>query len=524
MDALSGAYVAIADLNLWIKVTASSPLSLADLPKIIRYRYQYILDNWIFIKDTISGRITDYDNPDRANIELAKFDLLVQIESTQSSKNKTNETTLMSTYYTVFDILLISDIPVTKQEQDIIDQEIERVRKFTKTDFLNLRSTIVLGRDAIADTMGGTDEDYNRVYNRSPLETLLNRNINSIYMASTLQDSIGLLDLIIVNSQAIYDRATIDPFAIARANANNPDFDIQTYSSGRLVRLNYEETLQSLAIRTLGSESRWIEIAIANGLKPPYIDEVGELIPLIANGNNNQINIAATNISGTFNREKIYINQVILIQSNVERIAEQYTIRAIREIPVSGELIIDLADVDNLDRYLVVDDASIRVYQPQTINSNSYILIPSNEATPPKSSQDTPWFLQSKGEDERRMGIDLSLDDVGDLRFLSSGDVGLCYGIENATQAVRIKMETLTSSLPLHLDFGLSSGIGTLSGDAAKQAIIQSINQQILADIRFDRLDYLTVQSVSGGYLVSLGVILTGGTTVIPISFSVSKV
>ena len=81
-------------------------------------------------------------------------------------------------------------------------------------------------------------------------------------------------------------------------NANNSDYALEQHKSGRLTTINVGEDLQSLAARTLGDPDRFVEIAIANGLKAPYIDEIGETIPLISNGNSNLINIAKTDADG----------------------------------------------------------------------------------------------------------------------------------------------------------------------------------------------------------------------------------
>ena len=49
------------------------------------------------------------------------------------------------------------------------------------------------------------------------------------------------------------------------------DIDIDDYKSGIMVRLNFGEDLQALAARTLGNPDKWIDIAIANGLKAQFL-------------------------------------------------------------------------------------------------------------------------------------------------------------------------------------------------------------------------------------------------------------
>ena len=323
----------------------------------------------------------------------------------------------------------------------------------------------------------------------------------------------------------------IDPFAFARANANNPEIDIASYAAGNLVKFNYGETMQLLARRTMGDPDRWIEIATANGLKPPYIDEVGEKISLKASGSEDQIVIPSTNQQGEITKEKIYLNQIIILRSDVETLPDQRVVLNIREIPISGDMVIQLSGANDLEKYKPSDNAYIQFFKKNTINSNFFVLIPSNDPLPPKLNKPDPWFLRSKSQDEKNAGVDLLLSTDGDIQFTSSGDIKLAYGIENALQAVKILVSTSESTLSRHPDYGVVDVIGqaNISQERIKDTISESIARQILRDSRFNRLDYLTVEYLGSGptgpsgYKVSLGVVLAGSNnTVIPISFSLN--
>src|SRR5690606_24961551 len=108
---------------------------------------------------------------------------------------------------------------------------------------------------------------------------------------------------------------------------------------------------QDLAARYLGDSNRWLDIAIANGLKPPYIDEIGEAISLISNGEGNQVNISEVDPSGRSNKDKLFINQVIFISSDTLKFAEQRRIISIKEVPISGELVVELSGEADLDKF-----------------------------------------------------------------------------------------------------------------------------------------------------------------------------
>lgn len=533
MDTVNSAYQALSDLSLWTKVQTGDRLKLSDIPAIANLRFQYILDNWSSIRETVVSNASNYADLKKFNHELGEFDRFVNIMQTQTSavKQAANNKNMVANYYSVFDNMYVDDLNISGTEEDLVQAEIDRVENFKKNTFLQMRKLIVAGRDAIADSIGASDETYDEIYDRSPLPQLLNKSISEISTSYLFHQAIYTIDSILANETILNNTAYVDPFAFARANANNPDIDIKSYSSGTLVRLNYNESLQTLALRTMGDEARWLEIAIANGLKPPYIDEIGTKIPLISNARNDTVNIAATDSNAMLNKEKIYVNQIVILQSDVETVPDQRVIISIKETPISGELTIQLSGNPDLDKYKSADNAYIRVFAPNTINSNFYVLIPSNDPIPQGLNKPTPWFLRDKGEDEKNAGVDFMLDENGDIALGNSGDLRLSYGAENAMQALRILISTSTGDIVQHPEYGIPefAGLRNVDPEGLKSVIAENISRQITSDPRFSRLEFLTVQYLSegsagpSGYVVKLGVVLTGSAgNVIPISFSVN--
>jgi hypothetical protein len=402
------------------------------------------------------------------------------------------------------------------------------VNAYTKNDFLRLQANIVSYRDAQADILGLTDVTYNSTVDRSSVAAQRTAAISDIQYLATLESSIQSVNFILANLFAV-DTA-VDPFALAVANANNPDVPIGSYSSGQLVRFNYGDSLESLANRYLGSPDKWLDIAIANGLQPPYIDEVGQAIPLEANGSGYQINVAGTDSNGNDNSENFYVNQTIFLQSNSYPFPDQRNIVSIKIIPVSGDLVLTLDGNNNLSRYTTADNAYIRVYSPHTVNSNLFILIPSTQTLPNARQETVPWFLAKSAEDEKRAGIDLLINDSDDLVFTSNHDLSLSYGLQNDVQAIRLKFVTELGELVRHSGFGLVNVIGSKNNDidGVKSSIISSITNQIGQDSRFDRIETLNVDYVSNvgaapAFVITMEVRLAGGSNqVIPISFDVN--
>jgi hypothetical protein len=527
-----GSLSGLSRLDLWYKVTGNEELYLSDITEIIRLRWPYFRDNWEFLKDKYLGLMKTYSDPKLLQTQINNFSEFVESQrNSKTNKNPFENSDIIPRFYSIFDSTTINSVSLTYEERQIVENKKREVNAYTRGDFLAIRDQLAKERDQIADRDGTTDPDYNRVFNRSPLEARVdinNKDINKMYQ---LQEAIKSTDFILANSFSL-STATIDPFALAKSNANNPAIDIQSYSSGYLTKLNYGEDLQALAARTLDSPDKWIDIAITNGLKAPYIDEVGERLFLISNASGNQINIAETDINNNLNIDKLSIGQVVLLQSTTQTFPEQRTIQNITQVPISGEIIIELAGESNLDRYKLSESAYVRVFKPNTINSSFYIMIPSTLPLDDTSKSDTPWFLQGSDGTDKRQKVDLNIDENGDLNFNSTGDLQLSYAMTNAVQAIKLKMMVEAGELRRHPEFGLNPVVGLTNANIAltRQILTNSISKMIQADERFASIDTLDITYGTGVdsnfptvININLIVKLAGSGQLLPVTFSINK-
>lgn len=519
------AYDRLADLQLWYKIQDDSVLKLSDIPTLIPLRWSYFRDRWEFFKPDLDSRISAYFEPDMLRSHIKLLDTFIKVQRTSPIPNPFARRSILFKYYSVFDNMELTRLNISYEERLIIESEVRRVGSFTKTDFVEIRDQLRAARDELADQAGGTDSSYNTVFTRNAVPARTNIRILDISVMTLLMDGLKSIDFILANIFSL-DTTTVDPFALAKANANNSAYALEQHKSGRLATINHGEDLQSLAARTLGDPDRFIEIAVANGLKAPYIDEIGEKISLISNGNSNLVNISKSDTNGEPNFNKFHINQVVFLSSNIETVPDQRTIQSIKEVAVSGEIILEFDGEKDLSRYKLADNASIRVFKPNTINSSFMVLIPSTEPLPDELRQEVPFFLKSSTEDERRAKVDLFMTDDRDLNFTSSGDLQLSYGLQNAAQAIVIKMEVERGTLSRHPNFGLVNVKGELTNNiqGLRTMLSRSITQQVESDPRFERLEQITVQYVSDlhGFRVYLQARLSGSQAAIPISFSVN--
>ena len=521
----------LSDLDLWYKVTAGEDLYLSDVPELIRLRWNYFRDNWEFLKDSYEERIEDYDDPQLLKTHIETFSAFVASQRNDTTgRNPFDNEDVISRFYTIFDNTLITSVRLTFEEQELLDNKTRNILSYTRRNFLDIRAQLQKERDQLSDKTSTTDEDYNRVFNRSPQAARVNITNKDLNKMHELQEAIVSVDFILANSFSL-EESTIDPFALAKANANNPDIDIQTYFSGTLERLNYGEDLQALARRTLGNPDQWIDIAITNGLKPPYIDEVGEALFLISNASGNQVNIAETDANNQLNIDKLSVGQIVLLQSDVQTFPEQRTIGNIKQVPVSGEIILELEGEPNLGKYKLADNANIRIFKPNTTNSSFFIMIPSTEVLDDNVTTDIPWFLTGADGTERRQKVDLNIDENGDLNFNSTGDLQLSYGLTNSVQAVRLKLSTELGELRRHPNYGLVPVSGLRNNDIAtvRKLLIDSITRMIAADERFANIDSLDVfynnnLDLQAGSSISVNLVvkLAGSGQLLPITFSIN--
>lgn len=530
MSDLNKVYVAMADIRLWFKIQSNEDLYLSDVPSLIPLRWNYFKSEWQFIKQSLIDSADSYFDPDTLKSQIEQFSNFIESQrNVIGVSNPLSGDTSFYRFYSVYDNLPINSINLTNEEDAILRDVIAKTTAYSKQDFVSRRNTIRDYRDKLADIYTLSDSDYNLAYGRSSVPSQTPPTIVNSNELLNFHKFIGTIDFILANLYAV-DTA-LDPFAIARANANNPEIDIGQYAGGKMVRLQYGENLQDLADRFFNDRSKWIDIALANGLKPPFVDEIGERLNLLSNGNSNQINISPTDLSGNLNIEKLYINQPIFLKSDIELFPDQRSVISIKEVPVSGEIILELDGEANLDKYKTADNAYIRIYKPNTTNSQFYTLIPTVDPPTNPRQEETPWFLAKSADDEKNAKIDFSLSEAGDLNLSTNGDLSLSYGLSNATQAIKLKMVTELGSLKYHSDYGLINVIGSSNSNIEdiKELIVASISDQVAADPRFDRLETLTVDYLVGttstsaaGLAISLTVRLAGSQTILPISFTVN--
>ena len=61
-------------LNLWYKLENNAPITLADMPDILRLRWIYFRDNWEFVREKYVEAVSSYSDPDGLKSECRRYE------------------------------------------------------------------------------------------------------------------------------------------------------------------------------------------------------------------------------------------------------------------------------------------------------------------------------------------------------------------------------------------------------------------------------------------------------------------
>ena len=414
-------------------------------------------------------------------------------------------------YYDLFDSVDIESLSLTREQQEAIDNELERVRLLTVDDFRNFRSEIESLALDLSNSFGSGNSTFSDIYGKTaPKDRVFPMTIEENEILLSLFDAIQAYDLLISTKR--WDDLSVDsPLQYVGGLANASAIDFEQTTAKILVPVPFGLTIEEIAARYLKNPDRWIEIATLNKLTSPYIDEEGFTYNFLSNGDGRQFNVDDS-------AEKLYLGQKISIKSDTVPVFVR-KINAIDKIS-DGNYLITVDGLANLNSLTTIDNAYIKAYLPGTINSQNQIYIPIDL---PAQDDDRIQLPNHLNEDvyTRISKVDWLLTDSGDLAINQLGDLQLANGLTNLIQALKLKIKTKKGTLLRHLDYGLGIKHGMSSADIESGEIINSMNKMIEDDPRFDRVDRISLALNGNKLSIDMSVKLSNGSGVVPITFDV---
>jgi hypothetical protein len=274
----------------------------------------------------------------------------------------------------------------------------------------------------------------------------------------------------------------------------------------------YGATLESLSLQYLGDPSRWMEIAVLNGLKSPYIDETGFNGYLLADGFRNNVLVPYD--------QNLYVGQRVSIGSSGTSRVFRYIVAINKD--QNNNLKLTLDGDSNMNVYRKCDKAFIHGYLPDTINSESLVYIPSDQdpiendyLTKDIPGVDTLDPMVVAG------GVDLLLDSNKDLVITPDGDCRLAVGLKNIIQNLEIALSVEQGKLYLHQGFGLPIKVGTSTADINTQSVLSAVKELFLSDPAFVRVDGVRIKKNGAALSIDASAVVEGTTAPLPLSFGI---
>jgi hypothetical protein len=413
-------------------------------------------------------------------------------------------------HFNFFSSVNVGDLNLRPETVRKIEAERRRVRLLKRADFEKSRDSILTVLADFSDFVGVGDTTYTRVYGlpvRSASKTPTDDDWDIIHALSAAAQG---LDSMAVSSRIDFDFINSLDFVAGLASRSGIAFTVP--ASKFVVPFPYSYTLEQLSARYLGTPDRWHEIAALNGLRAPYVDEVGFSQKLLVNGNGNQIVVS--------DGAHYYSGQLVYLGSTTVR-RERRRIQTINRLDV-GQVIVVLDGANDLAKFTTIAQAEIQAFLPDTVNSQMQIYIPS--ATEPAEED----FLVKKiqGVDYfdpliRSGGIDLLLTSSGDLIITPDGDSRLAVGFTNLIQKVRLTLGTPRGSLSHHPEFGLGIRIGTSTADLDAKDILSQARQLFRDDPGFSGVTAASVRKNGNNLQIGLGIGLAGSAQVVPVQVDI---
>lgn len=516
------------DAILLAKDTLGTALTLMEVPLAVRQRVTINVSELKFSSSELWNSITSSQTWD-PSIRALKYsvDKTNHIQDMpvgyRSSSVSANNTQARNTHSGTTQLLRLSDLPdglaeaLPVQALNLpvdairdINRDLDRVRKLTRKDFEEHTFTLQSLADRVSFLLGAGDPTYAETYGIP---------IQSDHITSTIDWSVlsALDDSIAVMQQFA---ATADGSPTQSSTILDTFGDLATSSgiawtkptSKFAIPVPYGVTLEALSATYLGDPNRWMEIAALNGLREPYIDEIGYTLPLLSNGQGNTIVV-------TYNPD-LFVGKTIWLTSTSTN-KKKATIEGISVIGNTSTIKVS----EDASLYLVSNSASIEAFLSGTTNSRYQIWIPSDRE--PLNEEDViKKDIQDIDVTDPMVGIcgvDVLLDSAGDL-VVVNGDSIIVSGINNVIQWVSSVLGMKQGELLQHPSVGLPIEVGTSLSDFSAQDLLKAIKKMLQNDATFSRIDKIKVVQKAGVATIDISAIVTGTFQPLPLSYKMPLV
>jgi hypothetical protein len=378
------------------------------------------------------------------------------------------------------------------------EAEAQRVRNFTRADWEERRAIIQDFIVSFSNAVGAGDDSFNENYSVAATNADRTPTDDEYEALFAFNDLLSEIDQIIYEKYGEQTETTSSlDYVAGLASASGVAF--QKPISKFPVPFPYGSTLEQLASIYLGDPDRWHEIATLNGLRDPYVDEVGFDVKLTGNGEGNRLPVESA--------ENLQLNQTVWVSAP----AVQRTKRHILDISeTNGYVVLTLDGDSDLALYSAANGAVLHAFLPDTVNSQMVIYIPSME-TPASDDDELPIPTSDKYDSLINVaGVDLLLTNENDLVITPDGDGRWAFGLNHLVQRVRVVFGTPRGSLIRHPSFGVPVEVGKSVADLSMRDLKKAVGTLFSGDPAFNSVSNISVVQTGPALNIALGLEVVG--------------
>lgn len=485
------------NIILSIKEAASIPQTMADFPSELQKAFQSTI---VKEAENLSGLLPGFL---QGKFKAAVAPSLAESSNTGSVNGMvaTKASILSDIEFT--DSLPVNAITLTPEQQQAVQDAVGNAVNTTNSDLQSLVDNLQAMSTSLEEqalTQGVDSPAWDILY--STAET-------TSHIYSLLSDN--FFGVQTVGEQAAHTSPLIDFY---QGYAAQGDVSFTRTASKFAIPFPFRTTLEWLAQRYLGDPTRWIEIVAANNLQPPYIDEDGFQRAFLTNGQGRQFNIN--------DGSNLFIDQSVWIFSNTKPMKKRH-IKAIQKVTDTNFIITVDGDAD-LGEFTLNDQAKMKAYLPNTVNSQKLIYIPIDAPSDLTSVQTTSiTFIDESPEMLALAKVDWLLDQNGDLAVSQDGFQNLAYGKNNIIQAARLKMISLAGQLLFHPEFGAGVEKGMSEADVSIADLTNKIKDSFSDDPRFQSVDRVEIEQTSGVLKMTVFVTAADNQGIVPVEYEIAQ-
>jgi hypothetical protein len=508
----TSSFTLMADVLLYSATATGAAITLSMIPLLAKTRFTWFVNNW----NTLFPRFKKYANGDQ-ELEsiLANFDNVVKGYQLGNTQNPFDIQSKLESFQPFLSQVKASELTLTPAEQQLIATEQQRVANFTVETFQDmvhfLRQQIALQ----AWYIGLGDADAARVVGIQGATQQVTATIDTLSIVNDLTGVEQYIEGLIISQKLVGDRP---PNLLKVANQNIAGGQVSIKNTYRsYLAFPFEISLEHMAQKYLGDQKFWYELVTVNNLQPPYVDEVGQKYPLLAPGAANNVVISADR------KSDVHVGTAIKIGSF--KVREEA--RIVESISYNNDntMVLFLSDAQDLTKFKLTDSAFVRIYQPHTVNSGSFVQVPLDIA--PTAKNPVAWT--PKADALRRLdqafikfGFDIARDETtNDLIIDSNGNFAVAAGLQNMRQAIRSALRTVIGELPFHPGYGVNINIGGRFYGTRDEGLILAnlIATTLKRDPRFQAVQVANLATTNTGLAITLLVSISGFNKPLPLSF-----